>query len=354
MKPARHLFILAISSSLAGHLTAAEEKSTLAAERAAIREAASAFCAGLHRERISGLPSEAQLQRLSPLLTPELVSLFQRARVLQQEQMRRHPDEKPYWIEGDLFSSMFEGVTSREIGGVFSAPTVDATVQVRQTHVSQGLPPVSWTDTLVFKRRGQGWLLDDIRMGGDWAFKSGSSLRAILPGGGRDYEDHTTLDERWKVRFTRDGEEVTRVTIQPEDDSSEPFILFGGDGGETCPMPVWVVWGPDGDKLALRLGDSPRFTRTLIFRLVDGAWKPVAMPEFHPREKVTLQGHGFEERDRLVDAEHWQDAGTLVVKYFGSFAKGDEGDGWHQFVSVRIDAQGRAEVVGFLDVPGEE
>jgi len=82
-------------------------------------------------------------------------------------------------------------------------------------------------------------------------------------------------------------------------------------------MPVWVVWGPDGDKLALRLGDSPRFTRTLIFRLVDGAWKPVAMPEFHPREKVTLQGHGFEERDRLVDAEHWQDAGTLVVKYFG-------------------------------------
>ncbi len=356
MKSSRCLPFIALSCvlNLISACSVNATETNLAAERDAIRAAAAAFCAELRREPIRGLPDDAQLQRLSPHLTPEIVSLFQRARVLQQESIRKHPDEKPYWIEGDLFSSLFEGVTSWELGEVFSAPTVDATVKVRQTYTEPGQEPVTWTDTLVFKQRDRRWLLDNILMGGDWAFKSGSSLRGILPGGGREHENHPSLDERWNVQFTRDGEEVTRVTIQHADKSSEPVTLFGHENDDPCPMPAWIVWGPDCDKIALRLGDGPRFTRTLIFRLDGGAWKPVAMPEFYPKEKATMLSHGFRERDRLVDAEHWQDAGTLVVKYFGSFEKEDEGDGWHQFISVRVDANGKAVVTGSVDVPGEE
>jgi hypothetical protein len=267
---------------------------------------------------------------------------------------RRHPDDKPYWIEGDLFSSSFEGVTSWELGEVFSAPTVDATVRVKRTYELPNEKPVSWTDTLVFKKRGQHWLLDDIHMGGEWDFKSGSSLRSILPGGGKDYQDHPSLDERWFVRFSRDGDEVTRVTIEPIDKSSGPITLYGHKTDESCPMPTWVVWGPNGDMIALRLGDGPRFTRTLIFRLVGSTWKPVAMPEFYPKEKKTMASNGFEERDCLIDAEHWQDASTLVLKYFSSFDKGDEGDGYHKFVSVRIDSEGKARVIAAVDVPTDE
>lgn len=330
-----------------------DEKPSVTSERAAIRSAAQAFCTELRREPIRGLPTDAQLQRLSAHLTPELQQLFRIAKAIQSEQIRKHPDEKPYWIEGDLFSSLFEGVSSWSLGEVFSAPTVDATVKVVQTYSEPNPEPVTWTDTLVWKRRGQQWLLDDVLMGGEWAFKSGRSLRSQLPGGAHDDEDHVSLDERWQIKFTRAGDAVSRITVEATDQSTEPQTLYGEKEEDVCVMPTWVIWSPHSDMIALRLGEGHRFTQTLIFRLAGKVWLPVVMPEFYPKEKKTLLSHGFRERDRLVDAERWQDARTLVVKYFGSFEKGDEGDGFHQFVSIRVDAQGGAEVVEAVDVPGE-
>jgi len=240
------LALLFVAAGANAQSPSPHENTVLTTERNAIRSAAQTFCTELRREPIQGLPTDAQLQRLSPLITPELTAIFKRARILQQEQMTRHPDEKPYWIEGDLFSSLVEGVTSWKLGEVFSAPTVDATVKVIQTYSEPNPDPVTWTDTLVFKRRGGAWLLDDIRMGGDWAFRSGSSLRSQLPGGAQEHEDHSSLNERWQVKF------------------------------------------------------------------------------------------------------------TLVVKYFGSFEKGDEGDGFHKLVSVRIDSNGSAKVIEAVDAPAEE
>jgi hypothetical protein len=331
----------------------ADENLSLTAERTAIRAAAQSFCTELRREPIRGLPTAAQLQRLSSCLTPELVAIFERARFLQQEQMKRHPEDKPHWIEGDLFSSLFEGVSSWTLEEVFSAPTVDATVQVQQTYSEPNPEPVTWTDTLVFKKREQKWLLDDIRMGGDWAFKSGSSLRDQLPGGIKEDEDHETLSERWRVKFTRDGDVTTQVTVEAVDGSVEPFRLFGGEESETCPMPCWVVWSPNEDLIALRLGEGPRNTRTVVYRWVGRAWQPVLLPEFYPQERQTLLKHGFRERDRLLDGLRWQDANTLVVAYFGLFEKGEEGDGFHKWISVRVDAQGGTQVVEAIDAPGE-
>jgi hypothetical protein len=333
---------------------ATHENASLTIERTAIRAAAQSFCAELRREPIQGLPTDAQLQRLSPFITPELVALFKRARILQQEQMKRHPDEKPYWIEGDLFSSLVEGVSSWKLGEVFTAPTVDATVKVIQTYSEPNPEPVTWTDTLVFKQRGQIWLLDDIRMGGEWAFKSGSSLRSQLPGGAQEGQDHQSLDERWQVKFTRDGDAVGQITIQPTDKSSEPQTLFGVGDDDYCVMPTWIVWSPNEDRIAVRLGDGHRFTRTLVFQLEGKTWQPMRLPEFYPEEKETLLRHGFRERYCLMDAERWQDANTLVIKYFGSFEKGDEGDGFHKYVSVRFDSKGNAKVVEAVDVPAEE
>ena len=357
MKPSVFIPILALACVLYNadaQPRQTHETEALTDQRAAILAAATAFCTELHREPISGLPSDAQLQRLSPLFTPEIVALIKRAHILQQEQIRKHPGEKPYWVEGDLFSSCFEGVTSWKLGEVFSAPTVDTTVKVTLSYRGQDQKPVTWTDILVFKQRDQHWQLDDIRMGGEWAFKSGSSLRSILPGGGKEHEDHSSLDERWLVKFTRSGDEVSRITIEPADKSNKPTSIFGHENDERCPMPTWIVWGPNCDMIALRLGEGPRFTRTLIYRLNGKEWQQVTMPEFYPQEKKTMISNGFKERDRLIDAEHWQDSRTLVVKYFGSYEKGDEGDGYHKFVSVRIDADGKGKVIGAVDVPAEE
>lgn len=323
-------------------------------ERAAIRQAAQAVSSAIRQERIEGLPSPEQMKRLAPFLTPELAALIDRARELQQEQARRQPDEKPDWIEGDLFSSLFEGVKVWEIGEVFSAPTVDATAKVRQTYWEHNREPVNWTDTLVFKQINGRWLLDDIRMRGKWAYQSGDSLRSRLPGGGRDGADHYSPEGRWQVAFVREGETVKAITIRAADASSKPVVLFGNKGDKPCTQPTWVVWGPNGDKLALRLGEDPRFTRTLVYVLADGQWKPMPLPEFYPEEKKTMAGNGFTETDRLIDPEYWRDADTLVVKYFGSFAKNEEGDGYLKYIAVRFAADGTARVLDAVDVPGED
>jgi hypothetical protein len=332
----------------------AEETAARAAERAALLSAAERFCTELRKEPVYGIPSEGQMRRLGPLVTPELRTIFERASVLQEEQIRNYPDEKPRWIEGDLFSSSFEGATSWELGEAFHAPSAEATVKVNLRYSESNEDIVSWTDTFVFRNGEGAWLLDDIRMGGEWAFKSGDSLRGMLPGGGKDDGDHFSLDERWRVAFERDGDEVVCVTVCPAGFAEPATVLFGGEGDESCPMPTWVVWSPEEDRIALRLGDGPRFTRTLVFRLEKDRWVSVPMPEFFPEERRALEENGFRERDRLIDAERWHDANTLVVKYFGLFEKGEEGDGYHREVHLRVDPEGNAAVVGWNDVSDEE
>ena len=39
---------------------------------------------------------------------------------------------------------------------------------------------VHWSDTLVLVRQNGIWLVDDIRLEGDWAFKYGTTLRRVL------------------------------------------------------------------------------------------------------------------------------------------------------------------------------
>ncbi|MES2593818.1 MAG: hypothetical protein V4662_00700 [Verrucomicrobiota bacterium] len=320
---------------------------------APLREAAEHFCTTIRAEPIQGLPSEPQLQKLAPIITPGLHAAMVKARAEQQEQIKKYPDDKPNWIEGDLFGSLFEGVTQWELGSVFFAPGVDGTVKVNLTYTEGSQPPTKWTDTLVFKQRGEKWLLDDIRMGGEWAFKSADSLRGRLPGGWQAREDHDSPDEKWHVTFQRDGEVISNISIQAADKSGNPHLLFGGESSPAGGVPSWVLWSANSDLLAVRLGDSPRFTRTLIFRLVENKWQKVEMPVFYAEEKKTMTGNGFRETDSLIDADHWHDASTLVVKYFSSWANGEDADGYSKYISVQVGADGKAKVTEAVDTPGD-
>lgn len=318
---------------------------------APLKAAADAFCKDLRVEEVRGLPAEAALKRLKPHLTPELYSLIVKARVEQQRQMQKHPDEKPNWIEGDLFGSLFEGVTQWELGSAFSAPGVDATVKVKLNYTEGSQPAVNWTDTLVFKEREGKWLLNDIRMGGEWAFKAGDSLRGRLPGGWKVQEDHDSPDERWHVDFEPEGEGVKKITVQAADKSSAPKVLFGEGADKACPFPSWVLWSPDCDLLAVSLGAGEHATRTRLFRLAKSEWSEVAVPDFYPVEKQTMLSNGFHETDSQTGAEYWQDAATLVVRYFSSWTNGDDGDGFSKFISIRVGPK-EGIVVESVDTPG--
>jgi hypothetical protein len=119
----------------------------------------------------SGLPTPAQLQTLSPYLSGPLRQALLQARQTQALCKKAHPDEKPPFIEGDLFTSNTEGFTTitaiRDTGhNIF---------EVRFQYVENG-HKFDWSDRVVLVKLPTGkWAIDDIRFR-----DSATSLRQSL------------------------------------------------------------------------------------------------------------------------------------------------------------------------------
>lgn len=141
-------------------------------------QAANNFYRTYLKLNIRGLPNDEQMKVLSPLITADLKELFENAQKTQAKFSKENPDEKPPWADGDLFTSLFEGAQTFRL----KRPTTRrgrTEVPVQLTY-TQGGSTSRWSDVLVLVRRGNRWLVSDILLKGDWAFKSGASLRANL------------------------------------------------------------------------------------------------------------------------------------------------------------------------------
>jgi len=128
--------------------------------------------------RVSGAPTPEQLAALRPILTVELHDLLRRARAMAQAEAVAHPDEKPPFVEGDLFTSLFEGATAFEIlhqsegeGQRFVA------VRFRDDRET---PAFVWVDTVVVAPENRRWVVADVRYGGTWDFATRGSLAQSL------------------------------------------------------------------------------------------------------------------------------------------------------------------------------
>jgi hypothetical protein len=148
------------------------------ADQAPPAEIAARFYRAYLRLKIEGLPDNAQYRVIAPMLSADLRRLIQIARRKQAKFIAEHPDEKPPWVEGDLFSSLFERAQSFRLG--------PATVQGARARIpvhleyTDGKDKVRWADTLVLVQTSEGWLIWDIHFNGDWQFKTGSNLRQAL------------------------------------------------------------------------------------------------------------------------------------------------------------------------------
>lgn len=138
--------------------------------------AARAFYQEVRAERIDGLPTASQLERLRPHTSAALAESFARASAEQARFILESPDEKPPWIEGDLFGSLFEGVSRWTMAGTEERGD-KATAKVALTFESDGRT-TAWTDTIVLEKQAGVWKVTDIRMGGDWTFQAGGSSLA--------------------------------------------------------------------------------------------------------------------------------------------------------------------------------
>jgi hypothetical protein len=133
------------------------------------------------KERISGLPDSRQMQLIRPYLSSDLRLLFSKAQKEQSAFSRKHPDEKPPWADGCLFSCAFEGPRSPRAGRArFSGRFAYVSIHQGRAKAGRGS---SWIDTLVLIKEKERWVVWDVRMGCNWPFRMGPTLRAMLDDG---------------------------------------------------------------------------------------------------------------------------------------------------------------------------
>lgn len=140
--------------------------------------AARFFLSEVRRFRVTGLPDGEAWETLAPCLSKPLWTLMEAAKREQLEFMKKFPDEKPPWIEGDFFSSLFEGPHRFQVVGA-EIKGDRASVRVEQER-TEGGSTVKWTDTLLLLKTPEGWRVDDMRYGGSWDFANTGTLREAL------------------------------------------------------------------------------------------------------------------------------------------------------------------------------
>lgn len=127
-----------------------------------------------------GLPGPSQLPQLASFVTPEFRGLFEAAQRGQDCYAKKNDYEGPPAIEGDLFSSLFEGGTSATYRLV-SQERESATFDVEWTHDSPvAESPFSWKDQVLLVKVANGWLIADIVRLGTWDFATPGPVSGIL------------------------------------------------------------------------------------------------------------------------------------------------------------------------------
>jgi len=130
--------------------------------------------------REGGVPSGARLERFRPVVSPSLYALLERAAAAEKAYAYRTHAESPPLVEGDLFTSLFEGATAVQVEG---CQEKKSSASCRAALVSldpAGGKPVEWTDTVVLTKEGGEWRVGDVEYGGTWQFMHAGRLVGLL------------------------------------------------------------------------------------------------------------------------------------------------------------------------------
>lgn len=128
-------------------------------------------------EKSGGVPDENLRLRFRSVVSPELDRLLSQAAEAERRHTARVNNQEPPYLQGDIFSSLFEGPTTYEIG---TCEGKDSAVQCEVLLAHEAEEPVQWTDRVVLIENRGRWLVDDIRYGGDWDFALKGTLQASL------------------------------------------------------------------------------------------------------------------------------------------------------------------------------
>lgn len=155
---------------------------TAGADAAAdIQRGATGFYRVYMEARPAGVPHGKALARFAPVISSSLAELLQRAAAAERRYAKLTEKKVPPLVEGDLFTSLFEGAQSFAIRECHRGAAGGAACTVElQTAGGAGKTPVRWADKVYLIRNDRRWVVDDIEFGGDWPFMHKGRLREIL------------------------------------------------------------------------------------------------------------------------------------------------------------------------------
>jgi hypothetical protein len=122
-----------------------------------------------------GLPTAAQQKTLSPYLSHRLLGLMDAARAYSKKVAKAHPDEKPPFVDGCLFASLFEGPKSFKVGTTV-AEGQGSKVKVHFTADQD----VVWDDEVIVIKEDGRYVIDDVLLSGIGQFNPPGRLSTNL------------------------------------------------------------------------------------------------------------------------------------------------------------------------------
>ena len=125
-----------------------------------------------------GIPDAAGRAKYAPFISPALDKLLADGSAAEIKFNKANKDSPPL-IEGDLFTSMFEGATSYKVGAC-KLSGAQASCAVDLVYDDKKDPPIRWTDTVTLTKTKAGWRVDDIGYGGNWEYANKGRLSATV------------------------------------------------------------------------------------------------------------------------------------------------------------------------------
>ena len=135
------------------------------------------------RAQSGGIPDATVRLRFQPVLSPRLNKQLSDAASAQARLTAKVKNAVPPMLEGDIFSSLFEGATGWKVGACqTSAKTARCPVALSYAPppAATRAKPANWMDTVVLVNTPQGWKVDDVVYDAGFAFGNTGRLSDML------------------------------------------------------------------------------------------------------------------------------------------------------------------------------
>jgi hypothetical protein len=146
------------------------------------------FYASYIANRQGGLPEGKELKRLAPFLSQRLHGLIVDALAYREAWTKRHPPEpspdggapvvdKPPFVDGDYFTSLFEGPKRFKVG---SAEGDDVGGWKVRVHFWYEAGSEGWEDVVLVRKENGRYVIDDVLLSGAGPFNPPGRLSDAL------------------------------------------------------------------------------------------------------------------------------------------------------------------------------